>query len=174
MPFSDGWWQVWAGPVSPTSFCLHFSHPVLLLLTCFPRDFPKLMKFRKMRLFMYILIKSSVIFQFTTGFVCIIQPVSSEHWAEGKEYLTTAASMEKMGTSWVSGNPVILKHLGNIESFGDSVTFISLFSFWQKTNSGFLRAESLFITIWLTIVITTPGRVWSHSHFPNNRSINEF
>lgn len=48
---------------------------------------------------MYILIKSSVIFQFTTGFVYIIQPVSSEHWAEGKEYLTTAASMEKMGTS---------------------------------------------------------------------------
>lgn len=36
---------------------------------------------------MYILIKFTLIFQFTTGFVCVIQPVSSEYWAEEKEYL---------------------------------------------------------------------------------------
>lgn len=36
---------------------------------------------------MYILIKSTLIFQFTTGFVCVIQPVSSEYGAEEKECL---------------------------------------------------------------------------------------
>lgn len=36
---------------------------------------------------MYILIKFSLIFQFTIGFVCIIQPVSPEYWVEDKEHL---------------------------------------------------------------------------------------
>lgn len=34
---------------------------------------------------MYIVINSNVILQFTTGFVCVIQPMSSKYWVE-EEY----------------------------------------------------------------------------------------
>lgn len=55
---------------------------VLLLFTCSPLMSPNWWNSEKWGLFLYIVINSNVILQFTTGFVCIIQPVSSKYWAQ--------------------------------------------------------------------------------------------
>lgn len=63
---------------------------------------------------MYILIKSSLIFQFTIGFVCIIQPVSPEYWVEEKEHLNHGLWKKLVPAE--SRNPVVLtlEETGNI------------------------------------------------------------
>lgn len=70
---------------------------------------------------MYILIKSSLIFPFTSGCVCVIEPASSEHRAEEKEYLNQCPWKRRVPAELQESCDFNTQGKHKLEFFGDGL-----------------------------------------------------